>query len=150
MTPVDLALGMRECGHVQAVDAPGRRVLPLPVGAVLYSPGEEGQRGELYVVWRTFNPNEGGREVDETGELRVSCAELLLVPTTCDGRPSGKVAYKLDRRSKDKQGSFAPGARQTPWEVSAGLLWSVEMLVDVNTPLVEGQLRGRRAPARHG
>ena len=126
--PLDVELPL---GYVRSADRPDRgALLPLTAGSFVYSPSEKGSRGELLMVWHSFMPQVEGREVDEENELRVSCAELLLVQ-----KKSRPTVYKLDKRSTNAGGSFAPGRGQIAWELSAGLLYTVDHLVKVDSPL---------------
>ena len=136
ISPIILREGMDGGGHVFAADAGEVKALPMPRGSVVYSPGVKGARGELFVVWRTFDPCAFGREVDEEGELRLSCAELLICPTQKGSGRAAADTYRLDRRGGSR-GSFAPDGRETPWEVSAGLLWAVDCLVTVDSHMTE-------------
>ena len=145
VAPVILRTGMQGLSHVQAVDSPLAKALPLPVGAVLYSPGTGDCRGELYLVWHGFDPRVQGREVDEEGQLRVSCAELLLAPSRGPKGTAESQTYLLDKRS-GKDGSFALG-RGIPWEVSADLLWSVDSLVSSDA---EASVKNRGGQASPG
>ena len=129
-----------ESGYVRSADRPGRgAVLPLAAGSYVYSPGLKGTRGELLMVWHAFCPEVAGREVDEENELRVSCAELLLVK-----KKSRSTTYRLDRRSVDVGGSFAPGRRQVAWELAAGLLFTVDHLVQVDAPVETDEVASPR------
>ena len=83
-------------------------------------------------MWHSFHPEMMGRELDEEGELRVSCAELLLKPV----KGARSLKYEFDKKTSSKGGSFANGGRQQAWEVSVGLLWTVNHLVEVDAPLV--------------
>ena len=76
-------------------------MLPLAAGSFVYSPGVDGARGELLMVWHAFHPGEQGRELDENGDLRVSCVELLHVPTK--GRRS--LRFELDKKQSFANGS---------------------------------------------
>ena len=136
ISPIILREGMDGGGHVFAADAGEVKALPMPRGSVVYSPGVKGARGELFVVWRTFDPCAFGREVDEEGELRLSCAELLICPTQKGSGRAAADTYRLDRRGGSR-GSFAPDGRETSWEVSAGLLWAVDCLVTVDSHMTE-------------
>ena len=114
-------------------------MLPLSVGNFVYSP-VEGGRGELLQVWRSFDPNETGKELDEEGEVRVSCAELLL--TNMSRRPGNHEGkYELVLRC-GRGGSFADDGEgfPMPWEVSAGLLWTVNHLVRVEDELLANRI----------
>ena len=133
--PIELELGMNKNGYVSAPDAPARGLmLPLPAGAFVYNRGpRKGVRGELLVVWDEFRPYEAGRENDEEGNLRVSCAQLLLVPkkgeTSCE--------YEFVRANHANNGSFSGmskkgGNRDVPWEMASDILWSVDHLVKVD------------------
>lgn len=112
-------------GYVESVDVPGVWALPVMTGSFVYSPGPSGRRGELYLVWRQFNPAERGREADEEGTLRVSCAELLR-------EKGNENKFLLDMRAHRQGGSFANGPKTTPWEVAVSLLWTVDHLVLVD------------------
>ena len=60
------------------------------------------------MVWHTFDPSVPGRELDEQGEIRVSCAELLLVK-----RKGVRNLYKLDKRgAKEARSMGALRARR--------------------------------------
>ena len=118
-------------GYVPAADREHDMMKPLVGGTFVYSPGPGGERGELLMVWHSFHPEEKGRELDELGEIRVSCAELLLVKTK--GRRS--TEYQLDKRPSDQGGSFANGGKTVAWEMQAELLWIVDHLVTVDAPL---------------
>ena len=125
--PVELPIGMELPGYVRSADDESRGLLlPLTAGSFLYSPGDQGTRGELLMVWHSFHPDHAGRELDEEGEIRVSCAELLLMKK----KGSRSSTFELDRRQ-----SFAAGGRQMAWELSVGLLWTVDHLVQVDGPL---------------
>ena len=119
-------------GYVYAADRyPLDTMKPLVSGSFVYSPGKDGARGELLMVWHSFHPEEVGRELDEMGEIRVSCAELLLV--NVKGKRS--TEYRLDKRPASKGGSFADGGKSLAWEMQAELLWVVDHLVTVDAPL---------------
>ena len=142
IAPVELPEGMMtyradevSMGYVDAADnVDGKRgkMMPLLAGSFVYSPAEKrGNRGELLLVWHSFHPEIAGRELDEEGELRVSCAELLLL----NKRGQRSHEYVLDKREGKNNGSFANGGRQVAWEISVGLLWMVDHLVKVDAAL---------------
>lgn len=133
MKKVELPLEMYIPGYAHSADFPWARglMLPLVAGSFVYSPGVKGTRGELLMVWHSFDPTQLGRELDENGELRVSCAELLYVKSK-----GVSNTYKLDRRGHEAGGSFAPGQRCVAWELAVGLLFTVDHLVSVDGPLV--------------
>ena len=125
-------------GYVYAADDITRGfMLPLPAGSFLYSPGPKGTRGELLMVWHAFHPEEAGRELDEEGEIRVSCAHLLYAPAR--GKRSCEYTFIHAVDGKRKQGSFANDGdgNPMPFEVAVNLLWSVDHLVQVDGPLEE-------------
>ena len=141
LAPVELPVGWSSfrqdgarMGYVEAVDCPGRGLmLPLVTGSFVYSPGLRGGRGELLMIWHSFHPEVPGRELDEEGELRVSCAELLLKVK----KGARSIEYAFDKRAQEHGGSFANGGRQLAWELSVGLLWIVDHLVSVDAALTE-------------
>jgi hypothetical protein len=109
--------GGDEQGYVR--DSEGRLVLPLPVGAFVYSPsGSTGERGELMIVQESFDPAAAHGAGEPTG---VMAAEMLMK------HERGKVTYALDVR-KAPNGSFCDG-RQTPWEMDVDLLYDVTAMV---------------------
>ena len=115
----------------------GGWALPLLEGSYAYRPASTGGIGELYRVWRAFDPRDVSDELVSDDTAHVLCAELLedakrknefmLVPTR--HRPNGEG------------GSFAPIEKLRPWEVPASGLWVVDHLVTTEA----GQQRGRRS-----
>ena len=121
-------------GYVQSADKADMQMLPLPVGSFVYYPSDEdGEHGVLLMVWHAFRPDVNGRELDEEGEVRASCVELLLKKSK-SGR---SLVHKFDSRIGSKGGSFAGDERGRPtaWEVSAHLLYTVDHLVKVDEDL---------------
>ena len=136
IAPVELPVGMtsyrcddKEMGYVHALDDSEYlrgMMMPLLPGSFVYSPNLSGGRGELLMVWHAFHPEIAGREIDELGEWRVSCVELLLK------EKKGQRSYEY---VFDKRDSFARGGRQLAWELSVGLLWMVDHLVKVDAEM---------------
>ena len=134
-------LGGRETreGYAQLVDAEGLTALPLNAGAFVYSPAErEGEPGELYQVWKDFDPGTNGAIEFDDDEPVVRAAELLRGEARAEGRHSEK--YSLDVRGPS-QGSFA-GAQCMPWAVDARLLFEVGHLVKVLQRPEVGKTKG--------
>ena len=134
-------LGGRETreGYAQLVDAEGLTALPLNAGAFVYSPAErEGEPGELYQVWKDFDPGTNGAIEFDDDEPVVRAAELLRGEARAEGRHSEK--YSLDVRGPN-QGSFA-GAQCMPWAVDARLLFEVGHLVKVLQRPEVGKTKG--------
>ena len=153
LVPVELPMGMTSfrqdgtrMGYVESADRQDRGwMLPLSTGSFVYSPGVRGGRGELLMVWHSFRPDVRGRELDEEGEVRVSCAELLLKVK----KGVRSTEYAFDRRSQENGGSFANGGRHLAWELAVGLLWTVDHLVTVDSPLTESVPSGMAASPKY-
>ena len=128
-------------GYVEFADVVGKFALPLSAGAFVYSAGEGGQGGgpgELYQLWRDFDPGVAGQVEFGGEEPLVRTAELLRSDARADGRHPMK--YSLDVRGPGK-GSFA-GAQCMPWAVDARMLFEVGHLVRVLQQPESGKTKG--------
>jgi hypothetical protein len=134
-------------GYVSSLFGGEGFYLPLQSGSFVYSSsGKSKEPGCLYRVWRRFDPERGeGLKVGEGDMPLVAAVELKAVrPRGRRGDGEKRTEYRLDRRSGAWQnGAWGPGSFSAgnfrPWEVSPGLLWVVDHLVQ----MADTQDRGR-------
>ena len=129
-------------GYVVSEEAESRHVLPLPVGAFVYSRGVDGathrgEGGELMVVWQGYDPTSEGRTSFDGDEPTVQTVEMLH---------EGRGRYSTDSRGPGV-GSFA-GSRFQPWNIHARVLYEVGHLVEVKTQMDTDKMGKRGQAAR--
>ena len=60
-----------KAGYVVPPDKVNSFMLPLATGSFVYSPGLDGNRGELLMVWHAFHPEDQSGGVERIKRLSV-------------------------------------------------------------------------------